>query len=173
MRRLTWNRISAWWVKHPIVGGTIQGVSGVTFIAAFVGMFFTDRYPVIKPFVIWTLRIWAGVFVATIVGFLVIFGVIAPSVNMAGELADAVTPDECSALERRLTIIWGAVAGVLFSLTIGVFYALLAFGVLSSVKAWFVALCATVILVPWFIIGGFGRRAIWRAEKKLAQREQR
>jgi len=109
----------------------------------------------------------------TIVGFLVIFGVITPGVNMARELADAVTPYECSALEKRLTIIWGAVAGVLFSLTIGVFYALLAFGVLSSVKAWFVALCATVILVPWFIVGGFGRRAIRRAEKKLAQREQR
>ena len=44
--------------------------SGLWFLSAFGSMFLTKRYPALHPFVWWTFAIWAGLFVAGVVGFI-------------------------------------------------------------------------------------------------------
>ncbi len=49
-------------------GQTLEIAAGLWLWAAFIGMFFTDSHPALKPYVMWTLRIYLSLFLAFIAG---------------------------------------------------------------------------------------------------------
>jgi len=138
------------------LGSLLGGVAGAWFWLAVVGMFFTKRYPFLEPLVMWTFRIYFGALAAAVIGVMVV----APGVYTAKEFNDTFGNPHHSPLERRLTSIWCAGAGILLSVVLGSATALLIFGVLADIKLWFLGVCWAALLVAWCILGVIGRRLL-------------
>jgi hypothetical protein len=120
-------------------------------------MFLSSRFPVIKPFVWWTLFLFL---VVPLGGSILALIVVMPGVYAAREINGMAKDYQASPLEELFTSIWSGAAGGLLSLTIGGFIALMWLGILADVKMWFVALCYIAILVPWLLLGAVGRKVI-------------
>lgn len=121
----------------------------------------------------WICRIYLGLWATGIIGIMVV----APGVYAAREIKQMALDLRASKLEERMTVAWSRCAGVLFSMTIGFFIAMMIFGPIASVKLWFVGLCYMVVMVPWIILGCVGRRIVRRiappsdeyAKKRIAE----
>lgn len=157
------------WLADPRVrkfGSLLGIVAGAWFWLAFVCMFFTKRYHFLEPFVMWTFRIYFGVFVTAIIGIMVV----APGVYTSKEFNDAFRNPCHSPLERRLTLIWCAGVGVLLSIVLGSATVFFIGGVLSDIKLWFLGVCWAVLLIPWCIIGIVGRRVLDAVNRRRSPR---
>jgi Flp pilus assembly protein TadB len=94
--------------------------------------------------------------------------VIAPGFYVGKEVYEAVKDPRASTLEMRLTQAWSGVAGFLLSLLLGVAAVLICFGLLLDVKLWFIGLCWTALLIPWWLVGYFGRKVVRRFSPPFA-----
>jgi ABC-type thiamin/hydroxymethylpyrimidine transport system permease subunit len=159
-----WHFTSAFELDEA-AGSAVGIAAGIWFLAALVAMFFTQRYPGLDPFVRGTFRIYFGTFAAAAACFLVI----GPGILLANDLSGSLTAPEDSRWKRRLTIAWCAGAGMILSLVLGAAIASIAFGILKDVKLWFVAVCGTVLLVPWVLAGVAGR---WLIRRDLRRKRQ-
>ena len=150
--------------RNPAVqrlGSVVGIVAQVWFGLASVGMFLTERFPVLQPFVMWTFRLYVGSIACTIIGFMVI----APGVYLAGEFLDYFQFSTLSPLEAKLTTVWCVGAGVLFSAVLASAVVLICLGMIDDVKLWFLSLCWMALVTPWVVIGLVGRR-MYRADVK-------
>jgi hypothetical protein len=131
-------------------------VLGLWFWIAFGAMFFTKQHPLLDPFVTWTIRLYFGLFI----GFVIAIVIVAPGVYAAKELFEFVEEPGCSRVELQLTWIWAGSAGLLLTALLGTAAWLIMFGPLADVKLWFIGLCWTLLLIPWWLIGYLGRRLL-------------
>lgn len=131
-------------------------------LVAFVGMFLEGRLPFLHPFILWTFRIYAGMFIVCMVGLLVV----PPGVFMAEDLLSTVVDSSASVWEKRLSVVWCAGAGVLFTALIAAAYALQAIGRVVDIKLWFIALCFVVLMIPYSIMGYVIRWVAFRRNNK-------
>ncbi len=131
-------------------------IAGIWFWAAFAGMYLEKHLPFLHPFVIWTFRVYLGVFAAAAIGLTVV----APGVYMGRELYDIVSDSNASKVETRLAQIWAGIGGAFLSLLLGAAAALICFGTLRFVRLWFIGVCWTALFVPWCVLGYFGRKLI-------------
>jgi hypothetical protein len=131
---------------------------GILFWAAVVGMFVEGHFPCLHPFVTWTFRVYFGIFAAGAIGLVIV----APGMYVAKEIYEAVTDLRASKLERRLTQIWSGCTGFLLSLLLGAAAALICFGPLRDVKLWFIGVCWTLLMIPWWLAGYLGRKLVRR-----------
>lgn len=128
-----------------------------------MGMFLEKRLPFLHPFVLWTFRIYVGIFVAGIVGLVVV----APGVLMSKELWSMAEDKEASLWEKRLTLTWCVGAGVIFTGLLAAAYLLEASGRVRDIKLWFICLCFVVLMVPYALIGCLLRWALFRRTSKV------
>src|SRR5262249_37848194 len=113
--------------------------------------------PWLKPFVWWTLAITWGAPLAVGAIAIVCMMVVWPGVEMSKNLFQDLDMTGGPKGARRLTLIWCVGAGALLSLVLGTAVALIAFGVVSEVKVWFLAGCWLVLMIPWISVGLAGR----------------
>jgi hypothetical protein len=139
------------------LGSGLAVVWTTALCAAVAGMFFTERYPAMKPVVWWTLVITFGA--PLIAGAIAIacITIVWPGVEMSKILFQDIGIREDPKWARRLTIAWSCGAGLLLSLVLGTAFALIAFGVAVEIKLWFIAVCWLVLMVPWVLAGLLGR----------------
>jgi hypothetical protein len=155
------------WVKK--VGQAIGAGFGICVFLAFAAMFFEDRFPFLHPFIFWTVRIWAGMFIGTIAVVVTVFMVIGPGVIVSKELFENLSDSEDPPWIHRLVLIWCSTAGVLLSTLLGAAFALLATGFIKEVKVWFVGVCWMLLMIPWALIGMIGRKLIHRTRTRNSQ----
>jgi hypothetical protein len=144
------------------VGSVLVVVASAWFWAAVVAMFFTRRYPALDPFVRGTFLVYFGV----LAGGIACLMLIGPGVVMGKDLFEGLHVPGDSKWARRFTLIWCGGAGALLSLLLGTAFALIATGVLSEVKLWFIGVCWTVLLVPWALLGLAGRWLFRRRSRR-------
>jgi hypothetical protein len=137
------------------------GLGGCVFLA-FIGIFLEKRLPLLHPFVLWTIRIYLGAFVAGIAGIVIV----APGVLVAKDFYSCIVSPDASAWERRLSQVWCVGAGVMFTMLIGAAYVLEATGRVVNIKVWFVSLCFVVLILPYAMLGMFFRWVVFRRNKK-------
>src|SRR5207248_5669867 len=78
--------------RRKQLGESLAILLGLWFRAAFVAMFFAERYPTLHPFVTWTFWAYAGLFAAFILGITII----GPGVFAAKEVFEFVVEPDCS-----------------------------------------------------------------------------
>jgi hypothetical protein len=144
------------------IGASVRTLLGVWFSSAFIGIFLEERFPALHPFVFWTFRIYLGAVVVSVVGLMVI----APGILMAEDLHSDVRDPNASRFEKRLTRIWCAGGGLLFTLVIAVAYSFEIRGGVTDIKVWFVVLCWMVVMVPYGVLGYFIRRLLRHGKVK-------
>ena len=120
----------------------------------------------LHPFVIWTFRIYLGVFTAPLAWWW------SPLAYMAKEIYEAVADLRVSKLERRLSQIWSGCAGFFFSLLLGGAAASICFGPLRDVKLWFIGVCWALLMIPWWLAGYLGRKFVRRFSPARRVRER-
>jgi len=148
--------------RAKTLGSVVGFIWTAALCAGFVGMFFAERHPALKPVVWWIIFITFGLpFIAGAVG-IVCMMVTWPGVEMAKEMFDSLSAPKDSKLAHRLTLIWCSGAGLLLSLVIGTAFALIAIGVVEDVKVWFLGVCWAALMVPWAFAGLLGRRLLRR-----------
>jgi len=130
----------------------------VWFWSAFIAMFFEGRFQFLHPFVLWTFRIYLGIFVAFLIGLMVV----APGFLLAEDLHSEIHDPKASRFEKRLTWLWCGGGGLLLTLLIAAAYGLEFWGPVKDVKVWFIALCWTVLMIPYAALGYLVRRFLRR-----------
>lgn len=159
-------------LSHPWVRkvGQVIGVSFATCVLiAIIAMFFEARFPFLHYFIFWTVRIWAGMFIGTIVFGVIVFMVIGPGVLVSKELIENLSDAEDSAWVHRLVLIWCSTAGVLLSTLLGAAFLLLGTGFLREIKVWFVGVCWLALMVPWALFGMIVRKLVRRTRTRNSQ----
>jgi len=140
------------------IATSIRLLLGVWFASAFIGMFLEERLPFLHLFVLWTFRIYLGTFAVSLIGLMAI----APGVLMAWDLHSEVHDSRASRFEKRLTWMWCAGGGLLFTIVIAAAYSFEIWGGVADIKVWFVVLCWMVVMVPYAVLGYFVRRFLRR-----------
>jgi hypothetical protein len=135
-------------------------------LSAFVCAFLEGRSPFLHPFVFWTFRIYLWAFVASLVG-LMILALVVSAEWTAKDLYSEISDPRASPAEKRLTGIWCAGGGLLFSLVIAAAYSFELWGPVANIKVWFVVLCWMVLMVPYSILGYVVRLVLRRKSSLL------
>lgn len=128
---------------------------------AFVGMFLEKWFPFLRPFVLWTFRIYLG----SLAAFSAALLVVAPGVLMAKELQSSTTDREASIWEKRMTSAWCAGAGVIFTSLIAAAYLLQVSGRVVDIKLWFISLCFVLVMIPYAMVGFLVRWSVFRRHR--------
>ena len=71
----------------------LQVAAGLWFIAAFISMFFTEQFPALKPIVMWTFKIYAGIVITSILGAVLFSVVLSVRDAVMGQSEKVATPD--------------------------------------------------------------------------------
>jgi hypothetical protein len=151
------------------LGSVLAAVWTAALCAAFVAMFFTERYPTLKPFVWWTLMItFGGPFVAYAIAIACMM-IIWPGVEISKILVQDLGTPADPRWTRRLTVVWCCGAGVLLSLVLGTAFVLIAFGFVFEIKVWFIGVCWLVLMIPWVLAGLFGRWLFRRFSPRIVK----
>jgi hypothetical protein len=143
------------------IAASARVLLGVWFSSAFIGMFFEKRFPFLHPYIFWTFRIYLGALVVSLIGLMVV----APGFLMAEDLHSEVHDSRASQFEKRLTWMWCAGGGLLFTVINcwSLFsYSFEIWGGVTDIKVWFVVLCWTAVMVPYAALGYFVRRFMRR-----------
>ncbi|MCA1837661.1 MAG: hypothetical protein LC674_02485 [Actinobacteria bacterium] len=147
------------------VGSLAPLISGILVWAAIAAVFLGAWYPPLGVIGRWILGLYIGVLVAMAFGLMVV----APGVLAAKEFFEAVSGDRSEPWNRRLALIWSGGAGALLSLLLAAAFALIALGIITGVKLWFISLCWLVLMVPWSLAALLAHRFLQRRAAHAAE----
>jgi hypothetical protein len=90
----------------------LQVAAGFWLLAAFICMFFTEQFPFLKPVVMWTFRVYAGSFIALILGA-ILFSVLYGARSAVRIYSEVMKMGRFGIIGRMLWAIWFVIAFVI------------------------------------------------------------